>query len=66
MFDLFVQRLFELRMTTPGKEDGIRPNAILMVKALLVGAVLSVALAAFSIILQPELSKYSLLVIYLM
>jgi hypothetical protein len=46
-----------------GRDEGIRGNTILILRSLLVGSVVSIALAALSVILQPQLSKYSLLVI---
>ena len=45
-----------------GKGDRMRANTVLVVRALLLGVLTSVALAALSVLLQPELSKYSLLV----
>jgi hypothetical protein len=44
------------------KGDRMRANTTLVVRALLLGVLTSVALAALSLLLQPELSKYSLLV----
>ena len=49
-------------MISNAKDDRIRANTILVLKALLIGSLVSVALAAFSVLLQPELNKYSLLV----
>ncbi len=40
----------------------MRSNTVLVVRALLLGVLTSVALAVLSVLLQPELSKYSLLV----
>ena len=45
-----------------GKGDRMRANTVLVVRALLLGVLTSIALAALSVLLQPELSKYSLLV----
>ncbi len=44
------------------KGDRMRANTVLVIRALLLGVLTSVALAALSVLLQPELSKYSLLV----
>jgi hypothetical protein len=44
------------------RSDRMRANTVLVVRALLLGVLTSVALAVLSVLLQPELSKYSLLV----
>jgi hypothetical protein len=44
--------------------DRVRMQTRLVIRAFLLGIVVSLALVAFSVMLEPELKKYSLLVIW--